>query len=289
MEAITFYPGSCGEVLQGRLDGRDMLVSCPVNLFTSVRVFETKSPGEKDKHTKASALLQNTLKAWGYESLTRGLDIAIKSQIPRGKGFASSTADLCGTYYSLAKLLNVKPDREELLRECIRIEPTDSILFDKMTLLDYKEGNLFIEMGEYMEFHILVFEGKRVVDTIGFNNSNLPSLEDISEEFLYIKRGIIENNLSLLATASTASIMKNQNRLSYEILPDVLKLKDRTGGLGILGGHSGDVLGIIYEDEVSLQGGLKFKDSINGYRGYSLRTLRSVNYESNNDYSTLKW
>ena len=40
MQAISVYPGSCGELLQGCNNGVPMLISCPINLFTRVKVFE---------------------------------------------------------------------------------------------------------------------------------------------------------------------------------------------------------------------------------------------------------
>ena len=44
MESQAIYPGSCGELIQGNIQGKDMLLSCPVNLFTTVKVFECKNP-----------------------------------------------------------------------------------------------------------------------------------------------------------------------------------------------------------------------------------------------------
>lgn len=283
MQEITYYPGSCGEIIQGKIEGRDLLISCPINLFSKVRVFENSSPEKKHKYPKSEKMLNNLLTSWGYSEYKNILDVDIISEIPLGKGFASSTADLCGVYYSLAKLFKRQTDTLELMKECIKIEPSDSIVFDELTLLDYKEGRYFKKLGGYMEFHLLVFEGQRIVDTVKFNNSKIPPLSDITDVFHEVKNGIEKQDVSMMAKACTVSIMRNQDRIKYEVLPDVLKISEATDGLGVLGGHSGDVLAVIYDDIEKMNFSLKYKDSVKGYKGYPLKSLRSVEYEGSFD------
>ncbi|HOR87010.1 MAG TPA: kinase, partial [Bacillota bacterium] len=113
MEACAIYPGSCGEIIQGHVYGKDMLISCPVNLFAAVRVFECQKPINRLNYQKSSTLLDNILKRWGYGYLNTQFDIDIKSSIPKSKGFASSTADLCGVYICLLKLFKRQFDIKE--------------------------------------------------------------------------------------------------------------------------------------------------------------------------------
>lgn len=42
MEVTAKYPGSFGEILQGNLGEKPVLVSSPINLYTCVRLFESK-------------------------------------------------------------------------------------------------------------------------------------------------------------------------------------------------------------------------------------------------------
>ena len=69
MEAYAIYPGSCGEIIQGHIQGKDLLISCPVNLFTTVRVFECRKPASRFNYIKSSTLLDNMLRRWGYGCL----------------------------------------------------------------------------------------------------------------------------------------------------------------------------------------------------------------------------
>jgi len=273
MEAVTKYPGSCGEIIQGNYNGTDMLVSCPVNLYTTVKVSECKHPVNRYKYKKSSALLNNLLKRWGYGDLNDYFDIEINSSIPVGKGFAGSTADLCGVYMCLLNLFHKAFDIQEIIEECIKIEPTDSIIFRDMTIFDYKQGKTYERLGQYKKFYILAFEGKRIVDTISFNNSNLPPLLPMGDALKLLKDGIKTSDISKIALASTLSIERNFSRLSYDIYDLIKDVMQKTEGLGIIGAHSGDMLGIIYDDRERLLYARRFGNSIPGYKPYFLETL----------------
>lgn len=273
MEALTYYPGSIGEIIQGNYKGIDILMSCPINLFTKVRVFECNSV-KKGLNRKSIMLLENLLKKWNLQEYINKLDIEIQSNIPKGKGFASSTADLCGTYYSLIKLFNREFHEEELIRECIKIEPTDSIIFNKMTIFDYKNGSFKECIGDYLEFYLLVFEGQNTVNTVDFNKKvsvPLSSIDDIIDD---LKDGIRQKDIKKIAQASTESIIRNQNRLKYDILSEVIRQKDIIVGLGVLGAHSGDLMAIIFDDLEKVERALKKTKLLNGYKRYILKSIQ---------------
>jgi Protein involved in propanediol utilization, and related proteins (includes coumermycin biosynthetic protein), possible kinase len=276
MEFTVNYPGSFGEVLQGRINRQDLLLSCPVNVYTSVKVFESNNAEKKFNNRKSAAFLKNVLKLWDYEAHYKRFDIEINSQIPYGKGLASSTADLCAVYYCLLKLFNKEFNEEELIEQCIKIEPTDSIIFKKMTLFDYKKGLYKKTMGDYLNYNILAFEGNKVVDTVEFNNKNLPSLSDVDDLLPILEEAIKEKNLEKLAYVSTESIVRNQKRLQYEFLQEVINIKNKTAGLGIIGAHSGNVLGIIYEDPASLNYALKLGEKLDMCKIYPVKTLSKI-------------
>lgn len=276
MEFTVSYPGSFGEVLQGRINKKDLLLSCPVDIYTKVRVFECINSEKKFDNKKSATFLRNVLRLWDYEAHYKNLDIEINSQIPYGKGLASSTADLCAVYYCLLKLFNKEFNEQELIEECIKIEPTDSIIFKKMTLFDYKSGLYKKPMGDYLNYNILAFEGNKVVDTVEFNNKNLIPLSDVDDLLPILSEAIKEKNLEKLAYVSTESIVRNQKRLYYEFLQEVVNIKNKTAGLGIIGAHSGSVLGIIYEDSASLNYALKLGGKLNMCKTYSVKTLSKI-------------
>ena len=272
MEVTAFYPGSIGEIIQGEFGNNDVLLSCPINLFTKVTLFESKNAVDKFSYYKSQKFLRNILKTWNYEKYEKKIDIKIQSEIPHGKGFASSTADICAVYYALLKMFNKPYNEEELIRESIKIEPTDSIIFHGLTVFDYKKGLYKKYIGEYLEFYLLVFEGNRVINTVKYNKKNLSPLKNVDD----LIRNIIENNnLDTIAKAATESILRNQHRLSYNILPEVLKIQKETGGMGIIGAHSGDALAIIYEDEQKLHRSMKNVTNFENYKIYELKSIKN--------------
>jgi len=276
MEATTLYPGSIGELIQGSYKGIDVLVSCPVNLYTKVRVFESKDSFSKKQYIKSALFLENLLKQWGYHSLVDSFDIEINSQLPRGKGFASSTADLCAAYYSLLKLFNKEFNEKELVDNCIRIEPTDSIIFKELTIFDYKMGQYSEKLGKYIEFYILVFEGKNIVNTVEFNYKQLPPHSPVEDIIEHLTDGVKRNCLQNIAEACSESIIRNQHRLKYDIMAEIIKFKDKYGGLGFLGAHSGDMIGIIFEDEEKLNNAFAKINELKGYKMYKLKSLSII-------------
>lgn len=274
MEAKALYPGSIGELVQGKYNGIDILCSCPINVFTEVKVWESKFPHVKNRYSKSSKFLSNILTEWGDEQYIDTLDILIKSSIARGKGFASSTADLCAVYHALIKLFNKPFSKQELVRNCIAIEPTDSIIFKELCIFDYKNGMYMEEIGKYLEFDILVFEGNKTINTIEFNNKKLPSLSNIDDLIPILKDGIINRDIKKIAYCSTESIIRNEKRLSYEILPTIHNICEEVGGYGIIGAHSGDALGIIHEKNANLSVLSKYKDALKNYKTYSVKTIK---------------
>lgn len=278
MEAIKYYPGSIGEIIQGRAFGKDILLSCPINLFTKVRVFESSDPSLKKNYPKCNNFMRNILNSWGYDGLNNKLDIEISSEIPISKGFASSTADITALYLCLTELIKKEHNEKELIRQAINIEPTDSIIFKEMTLFDYKSGSYKESIGSYLEFYILVFEGKKVIDTVEFNNNIKSPLACIDDLIPDLKKAVKEKDIIKLGSISNESILRNRHRLNYNIFKEIKKIKEITNGAGIIGAHSGDLLGIIYEDEAELKKALSYKDSITAYSGYPLKTINKLNY-----------
>lgn len=277
MEASAFYPGSIGEIIQGDYEGKSVLLSCPINLYTKVKIIERKKSLYKYRYPKSAQFMKNLLSRWKYENYYLNLDIEISSGIPKGKGFASSTADLCALYNSLIRLFNRKYTENELIEECLRLEPTDSILFNQMTLFDYKEGKLKRVLGEYIEFNILVFEGSAVVNTVEFNKKKLPCLASVDDLVALLGNAAAKKEIDKISQISTESIIRNRRRLEYSIIEQVIDFSIQTGGLGIIGAHSGDVLGVIYDNTEALNFAINYDFHITGYKKYPIKALDKIN------------
>ncbi|GAA0739046.1 kinase [Clostridium oceanicum] len=222
---------------------------------------------------KASMFMKKILENWGYSDFYKKFHIEIKSQIPKGKGLASSTADICATYKVLTKIFNKPYLEEELTKFSLEIEPTDSIIFDKFNIFDYKYGKYKEEIGEYIKFYILAFEGNRIINTVNFNKKNLPSMEKVDDLVPILKEGILKKDIDRISYVSTESIIRNLHRVTYSYLDFVIDYKNRTYGSGIIGAHSGNALGIIYKDKETLNKALKGYKPYGDLRVYPLESV----------------
>ncbi|MCE5328789.1 hypothetical protein LLG07_00385 [bacterium] len=77
--------------------------------------------------------------------------IEIKSEIPAGKGMASSTADISGVIFTTALALNETINEALVAEIALSIEPTDGIMFKDICLFDHKKGLLFERIGNIPE------------------------------------------------------------------------------------------------------------------------------------------
>ncbi|CDF57286.1 serine/threonine protein kinase [Thermobrachium celere] len=271
--------GSLGEVLQGNYNGVDVLCSFPVNLYT--RVYLLKQDGYIDDNIKTYSFIKEISKIWKIEL---NYKVSIESNIPKMKGFASSTADILAAYLALIKEHRRQFDIDEFVKASINVEPTDSIIFSNATLFDYKTGNFRMSLGEYFKFYCICFEGKEGVDTLRFNREVKVPLERVDDLVPILKEAVKEKSTEKLSYVSTESIKRNQRRLSYTYLDDILKLCRCCDGYGIIGAHSGNMLSIIYDDREKRDFYLKRISS--NIKFYPLETLgKDELYESINDIS----
>ena len=139
-----------------------------------------------------------------------------------------------------------------------------------------KKGILKERLGPYIKFYILVLEGNRIINTIDFNNRNLKKMASIEELIPDLKESIKRRNIKNISKISEESIKRNFNRLSYDYFNMVDKYKNKTGGLGIIGCHSGDALGIVYDNKDDLLKAEKNIIDIGNLKKYTVETVLNV-------------
>ncbi len=244
-------PGSCGELIQGMVDGREMLISYPIDCYSHVTVYEGKR--NKNINSKSYRMLEKVFEFLGYD-YKDSLNIAlhIESDIPVSKGMSSSTADLVATAKATAEYLSSNITEDDIARLCVEIEPTDSILFSEITLFDHLKGTYKKSYGSIPNFNILLFEGRDKIDTIEFRKTDRRSIlknneDQISKAIQVFEKGIKNNNLKLIGEAATISAFANQDILYKEGLDKIYDLAMKKGALGINVAHSGTVIGVMYD------------------------------------------
>jgi L-threonine kinase len=236
--------------VQGTLDGRPFLVSCPINRYSSVTVRATQTgliegPPERSKALAAACA---TLSYLGCP--TQGLSLAISSNLPIGRGFGSSTADVVGAIAAVARLFGLDLWPEEIARLAVAIEPSDSTMFPGLALLDHRGASRWRLIGQPVPATLLVLELAGAVDTVGFNAQlDLERWWGLAPQHAWaldtLMAGLVERDLAKIGAASTASTRAQQELLPKAELAAALDLLTRLDGLGICAAHSGTALGLL--------------------------------------------
>lgn len=278
MTIQAICPASCGELLQGYIEGGEKLISYSINLFSRVSIIE-KNQNDKENiphnYTKAYRMLEKVFKYYGHDEKDyKHLCLKIDSPIPIAKGMASSTADLVATATATAEYLGKAITQEEIAKLSIGIEPTDSIVFSQITLFDHLKGSFYKQYGTFPSCKVLLLEGRDVIDTIDFRKTDRTSIiksneKEVAEALFHFQKGIKEQSLKELGKAATISGFANQKILYKEGLEEIHEISQRFGAYGINVAHSGSVIGILYNDTDFDRDGfchiLKDKDFMKSY------------------------
>lgn len=243
-------PGSCGELVQGVIGGEPFLVTCPIDLYAEASVL--KLPG---CHTglgdKAALALQKVLRHFAIEDFP--YRITLHSALPRGKGMASSSADIAAVSQAAALSVGKVCPTELLGRVASSIEPTDGIFHEGIVAFHHLSGTCRESLGKAPALAIAVFDMGGSVDTLRFNQRNdLMRLheknEDTIKEALYLlKKGIARRDARCIGAGATMSARANQTVLYKPCLEELLCIAESCGAVGVNIAHSGTVIGALFD------------------------------------------
>ena len=127
--------------MQGYLAGKPFLVNCPINWFASAALAEVHLGLTRLTHPKSVAAAMRASAVYGVKFDPKQLTIA--STIPRGKGMASSTAEMAAAVAASLQPWEPSPDWEALSRLIATVEPTDGVYFPGITSLNHLTGERY--------------------------------------------------------------------------------------------------------------------------------------------------
>ncbi|MEW6557510.1 MAG: GHMP kinase [Elusimicrobiota bacterium] len=252
-------PGTCGELIQGSLNGKNRLVTCPVKIFSYVTVsfvnhsYQLQHSNLKNSW-KAKEALKKVLQHFNLEDLFNKLQFDIHSEIPIAKGMASSTADIVGICLATAKLLTKSISEKTVADIAISIEPSDGTMFNGIAIFDYFRASMFKILGNPPKMKILVIDTGGEIDTIEFNKKDykkerLSNEAKVKEAIELLKDGLRKNDLNLVGKAATISAICNQKILFKPELERVIETGREFNAYGVNVAHSGTVIGILLNTE----------------------------------------
>jgi len=245
-------PGTCGELVQGTLDGEPCLISCPIGAY-SIAAVRCTAGTEWHVPTYASktrAALHAGLTYLGQP--VRGGSVHLQTTLPRGRGYGSSTADIGATLYALGQAVGRHFTPAEVGQLAVDIEPSDSSLFPGLALWDHRHGRLYEALGLPPALSIVVLDPGGVVDTLAFNQRDYRALlqrlaPQHREAFALIRDGLQQGNLAAIGAAATLSATTHQALLFNPFLTAVLTFAQEVKALGVCRAHSGTLLGLLLD------------------------------------------
>ena len=168
MEIIAKAPASCGELIEGALAGTPFLVTAPISMYATATVSDAFT-GMHGLGTKAQEALRRTLAHIGEEAFRFG--IRLETEIPQGKGMASSSADIAAVSYAAARAYGRELTGREIMDIAIAIEPSDGIAFAGLSHVSHTTGELFGQYHNVPLLGISIFDAGGEVDTIAYYQS----------------------------------------------------------------------------------------------------------------------
>lgn len=245
--------GTFGELLQGILPNqRNFMVTFPIQLFSYAIFIPDYNLNEVivfPKHKIKSSLLAQSI--LNYYNILFGGRLIIKSELPEGKGLASSSADLIATAYAVARSFNFKITEETIAQLICPIEPSDGIMYQGIVSFYYKELKLIEYIGSLPSIVILAIDEGGEIDTIEYNSKQkFYSQKDVIkyENMLYNMTKAIQNkDLNTVGIISTESAIMNQKKNPKEYLKYFIKISNELNILGVAVAHSGTFIGLLLD------------------------------------------
>ena len=244
--------GTFGELLQGRLweEQEEFLVTLPISRYSyAIYVADptcqdvTVFPPEKQKSRMLARLLLER------SALPHGGRLILQSELPVGKGLASSSADLVATARAISSCFHLPISSSLLATLMCRIEPSDGVMYPGVVSFYHRQGHLREFLGMLPPLTIVGIDEGGEVDTLQFNT--VPKAFTHTEELEYqhllevLSDAIRQQDVRLIGQVATRSAVLNQKLNPKRMLSKVMTLCQEVSGLGVVTAHSGTCLGIL--------------------------------------------
>jgi len=251
--AIVRAPGVCGELAQGVIEGIHFLVTCPVDFYSRVKVdIYSDGPGVEAPQDceKTAAAVRRTL--FHLKNAKVRAKLTINNPIPRGKGMASSSADLAAAIAATGLALGEEISPYQIAQIALSIEPTDGIMIPGVALFDHRAGIIRESLGPPPPMEIVALDLGGTVDTVQFNLvdrfQRWESVDEQTGEALrLLRRGIEEQDPALVGRGASISAEASQTVLAKPRLAEVKEFAESVGAVGVNVGHSGTIMGVLLD------------------------------------------
>ena len=259
MESYGICPASCGEFVQGILDNEEYLSSYAIDMF-SIASLEEKKEDINLGSKKSRKAIEKVFEKFNIPiEESKNISLDLKSNIPIGKGMASSTADIGATIKATLSILNKKLNDEEISLIASEIEPTDSIILYKNSIFNPINGSVKKYLSSFDNGRVIILEPKEILETKiirsnpNYLNIKLENKSIIKKSFNLLEKGLKNNDLKLIGEACTLSSLANENIHKKPYLNEIIEISQNMNAYGVNIAHSGTVIGILIDKNMDYE------------------------------------
>ena len=237
------------------LDGILCMVTCPIDIYSTATVELSRGNGRiiaPPDSPKACCAVRVTLDYLG----ARGMDaqLSLDSCLPRGKGMASSTADVSAAIVATVAAMGRELSPEQIAEIALGVEPSDGVMFPDVAVFDHRQGRVARSLGPPPPMRVLILDFGGIVDTLEFNRSDRDEAlrrlgPRMKEAVSLIEDGILRGDPLRIGRGATVSAQANQDVLFNPHFEAVLRLSREVGAVGVNVAHSGTVIGMLFRDD----------------------------------------
>lgn len=242
-------PCSCGEFIQGKFDGEEALISCPINIYSVVSVKKGVQKTHILEKSKKAIELVSKYYNLNYEMVSN-LSIDIQTPLPHGKGYATSTAEIAGVIIAIATYFGKKISPIEVARLCVLIEPTDSTMFNNISLFKHLKGELVESVDLNNTYEIVILELENYVSTTELRNMGAfnNKYDDSTLNFSDFLSAIKDRDYKKMRSSMMKSAISNQIVLKKPYLNEISQMSNLYKAIGVNIAHSGSLIGVLFEN-----------------------------------------
>lgn len=268
-DAVRWHSGICngtlGELLQGPVeedgDLQIGLISLPVHRYSWVHFLPAGADDDgddrdafedacRDLHGKSRCLQAMALYLQRAGRRLPPGRWRHDSELPEGKGMASSTADVVATLRCLDSIFGLRTPTSAICDILRGIERSDSVFLDRYAL--YLSGRQsMVRTFDFMpRYHTCYIDEGGAVDTERSGPRLLSYYRDRADAYAANLRGAIaafdRRDAAGIARCATASALLAQGVLPKRAFDAMLAQRTRFGADGIVVAHTGSLIGYLF-------------------------------------------
>lgn len=240
-------PGSCGELFQCVVGEREYLLSYNIEEKSYARISSNQEsrPQLGDKAKQAVDLLSLP---WADSG-----KILSYTDLPVGKGYSSSTADMVAAVQAASLYYQKKSlSPSQLTKLCAKVEPSDSVAFSSWTVIEALSGEVVWQTSWKPELCVYILEPRERLDTQDIlrmvDSISYPKLQS-AEVFRLFQEACKYRDLKKLGHLATYSALLNNHRLPKPYLKEIIEIASKHQALGVNVAHSGTVVGVLFSKD----------------------------------------